>query len=251
MNCQEFESAVTDLARGALLETKPPQSAMSHTHVCERCKARLAAERDLTDDLRAVALGVKSEQAPPGVEESLRKAFHERARRLEPTVSTHTPRWTGWRIGALAAIAAAIFVASLLVDRQTPEERSYETPAVAKGPELESPESQRAYPEAEAYINPQESRNFAPSNQPGNDAWASKGEQEIVTDFFPLLEAEPFWSPGEIQVVRITLRRSALLYLGVPVSEERAAERIQADVILGEDGTARALRLVRSKAERW
>jgi hypothetical protein len=32
---------------------------------------------------------------------------------------------------------------------------------------------------------------------------------------------------------------------GLPVSEERALDRVQADVLMGEDGIARAIRFVR------
>ena len=45
-------------------------------------------------------------------------------------------------------------------------------------------------------------------------------------------------------VVRVRLPRSAMRLAGLPVNEERLAERIQADVLLGQDGTARAVRFV-------
>jgi hypothetical protein len=46
-------------------------------------------------------------------------------------------------------------------------------------------------------------------------------------------------------VVRIELPRSALESFGFPMNMERAGERIKADVVVGNDGLARAIRFVR------
>jgi len=47
------------------------------------------------------------------------------------------------------------------------------------------------------------------------------------------------------QVMRVELPRSALMSFGLPMDMERAAERIKADVVVGNDGLARAIRFVR------
>jgi hypothetical protein len=53
-------------------------------------------------------------------------------------------------------------------------------------------------------------------------------------------------SPNEGgQLVRVELPRSALASLGLPMNVERADERVKADVLLGHDGLARAIRFVR------
>ncbi|MEK7406540.1 MAG: hypothetical protein AAB225_15665 [Acidobacteriota bacterium] len=66
---------------------------------------------------------------------------------------------------------------------------------------------------------------------------------EIASDFILL---DPAWQPAESgQTVRVRLPRTALLSFGLPMNEERAFEPIQADVVLGQDGVARAIRFVR------
>jgi hypothetical protein len=45
-------------------------------------------------------------------------------------------------------------------------------------------------------------------------------------------------------VLRVELPRSALRAVGLPVNENRLSERIDADVLLGQDGLARAVRFV-------
>jgi hypothetical protein len=46
-------------------------------------------------------------------------------------------------------------------------------------------------------------------------------------------------------MVRVELPRSALVSFGLPMNVERADERIKADVLVGDDGVARAIRFVR------
>jgi len=45
--------------------------------------------------------------------------------------------------------------------------------------------------------------------------------------------------------VRVELPRSALASFGMPVGAEPAGGRVKADVLLGEDGVARAIRFIR------
>ncbi len=71
-------------------------------------------------------------------------------------------------------------------------------------------------------------------------------EREIATEFIPLVYG---YNPGpseSAQVVRVKLRRSSLAALGLPVNPERNAELVSADVVVGEDGVAQAIRLVSS-----
>lgn len=69
--------------------------------------------------------------------------------------------------------------------------------------------------------------------------------EEVVTEFMPLGNADYSASVDAGQVVRVELPRSALASIGLPVSADRASERIKADVLVGEDGLARAIRFVR------
>lgn len=67
--------------------------------------------------------------------------------------------------------------------------------------------------------------------------------QEVVTDFMPLTYSG--WTAGtpDARLVRVRLPSTALLYFGLPASS--ATEAVEADVLLGGDGLARAVRFVR------
>jgi hypothetical protein len=45
-------------------------------------------------------------------------------------------------------------------------------------------------------------------------------------------------------VIRVELPRSALVKVGLPVNEDRFPEPVKADVLIGQDGVARAVRFV-------
>jgi hypothetical protein len=68
---------------------------------------------------------------------------------------------------------------------------------------------------------------------------------EITTAFIPLVQDAGFAQSEGAHLVRVELPRSALASFGIPVNADRAGGRVKADVLLGEDGTARAIRFVR------
>ena len=67
---------------------------------------------------------------------------------------------------------------------------------------------------------------------------------EVATDFLPLTFVEDSSAPQSGHVVRMKVPRSALIAFGVPMNMERAGELITADVVIGDDGLARAIRFV-------
>jgi hypothetical protein len=67
---------------------------------------------------------------------------------------------------------------------------------------------------------------------------------EVATDFLPLGYASPMNLQDGGQVMRVELPRSALARFGLPVNMERVNERVKADVLVGSDGQARAIRFV-------
>ena len=68
-------------------------------------------------------------------------------------------------------------------------------------------------------------------------------EEDADSSFYPLPEAEALPAVENAMVVRVQLPVSSLQLMGVPVSEERADASVQADLLLGQDGLARAVRL--------
>jgi hypothetical protein len=67
--------------------------------------------------------------------------------------------------------------------------------------------------------------------------------QPLYTDFFPL-SAVALDRQEPAHMVRIRLPRREMRRFGLPVSEEFERASIEADVLIGQDGIARAVRFV-------
>jgi hypothetical protein len=174
-------------------------------------------EKTLTTALRALAQSTPRE-APPELEACLTAAFRRESQKRKLF------RW----IPVIAATAAAAAVLAILVRLpSTPPPPAAITYKVMP-PEITVTTTSPTVPRRHHTI-----RRLQPA--PPN---------EVATRFFTLPEARD-WPPAEAAtVVRVQLPRSTMRLVGLPVNEERADERIRADMVLGQDGIARAIRFV-------
>ncbi len=77
--------------------------------------------------------------------------------------------------------------------------------------------------------------------------FAAPSEVAALADdsgFYPLPEADALPPLESALVVRVQLPLASLQLIGFPINEERAADRVEADLLLGQDGLARGVRLV-------
>ena len=130
-------------------------------------------------------------------------------------------RWKAW--AALAAAAALLFF--LWPAREAPLPK----------PVLVS--------EAKPPVEPQPVPVVAPAPKPVRRARQPQPEpREIVTEFYPLMDAPPPFERG--QLLRVVVPASTMRSVGLPINPARWSERVQADVLVGEEGMARAIRFV-------
>ena len=171
------------------------------------------SEERVVEALRALSEHDASREAPPEVEARLRVQFRSRRRR------------DAWRRAAVWAVAAAAaMVVFLLVMHQKPPAPA-SVHEVAKQPTVVQPEAAPVAPVKTA-------RRMRRPVRP----------QEVVTDFFPLMDPAPPFERG--QLLRVELPASAMQMVGLPVREDRLADPVQADVLVGEEGLPRAIRFV-------
>jgi hypothetical protein len=281
MNCRNLESIVTELARGQMLEARVKEDALAHMEACERCASRFADEQSLTAGLRAVAARAAAIETPQGVEAALLSAFRQGGA-TAPLVSTNTRTqtkalpWLPWSIAA----AATFLIFSLFgLPRLLPDASRGVTQQEARNAQAASVSSQASRaPEAAQYEAEAQQPNGVdgpgeytavdtPLSRPVNRRRAylqtaglrsrptprannlepatTDSNEEITTDFMPISYGSNLSQLDDGQVVRVELPRSALQSFGLPVNAERAGERVKADVLLGHDGVARAIRFVR------
>ncbi len=133
MNCQEFESRVETLARGALADARLLTDAAAHEEACAACAVRLADLRALSTGLRALASGMKSAETPARVESALLAAFRVRAASegvedlsraggdagvvVPMPERAPVPQWSWVKTAAVASLAAAASLALFVLVR--------------------------------------------------------------------------------------------------------------------------------------
>lgn len=242
MNCQRFESVVSELARGQMMAAEQRAEALAHSDVCDDCAARLNDEQMLTLGLQSLATEMDSIEAPREVEANLLEAFRARPAFEKSVPIRVNPRY--W----IAAIAAMLLIAiSLMLFSWT--RRPTATPDLAvKHEEPQPKEVAHDIDKPAALESPQPAkrkRNRPPSSRRSNTASvANHVTKEIATDFIPLspMSAASLQEGG--QIIRVQLPRSALANFGLLVNMDRYNEKVKADVIYGVDGMARAIRFV-------
>jgi len=253
MNCQRFESLVSEVARGQLMAVKQLGEALAHSEACDVCAARLHDEQMLTRGLQSVAAEMEALGTPPAVETKLLEAF--RARKV--VVPIATMRQSSSRYW-LAAVAAMLLIAIGVVvfrwsnrtaddpHQAVKQEEPQPKPEVRDKPneqlvqDIQKPAAVDSLPERSS--KPKRVRPVS-LRRPDSAAVANH-VKEIATDFIPLsyMSAASLQDGG--QIVRVQLPRSALANFGLPVNMDRYNEKVKADVLFGVDGMAHAIRFV-------
>lgn len=274
MNCQNFDAIVNDLARGQMMETTVREQALAHHGECEACVQRLEDERALSRGLQALAAEMRSVEASDRVEEQLLLVFRSLGVATARPNATHY--WRYWTAAAAAVLFVVFGIAGMrsrvglpeLHEQATDEtvkaqaDPSIPTPVVESSsavlplqkPLLAMRTNRRAKSKplvprlrdgSEASRGGKDTKDTRDAKVTGNETFAANyTEREIATDFLPVGYASPMNLQDGGQVLRIELPRSALARFGLPVNLNRAYERVKADVLVGTDGQARAIRFV-------
>jgi hypothetical protein len=281
MNCQNFESIINDLAREQMMDATAQAACLSHAASCASCAARLRDERALTIGLRVLAANVATQvEAPARVEASLLKAFRANARaaKVAPLIVQSPAR--GWRqsqwyiAAAMAAGVAFVMLLSLVASRPSHTEKQDEARNAQPLKTIQAPVSNVSPPRDETpkptnvsfpTLTRQPRKTLRQtgtglmrepvrpigasvnSNGSGNalEDETNAGRNELTTDFYPLTYEASLAPLESGRVVRVELPRSALISMNLPMSMERADGSIKADVLLGDDGLAHAIRFIR------
>ena len=257
MNCQSFENVVVELARAYPLEAGVRDEALAHLSDCESCVRRLAVEKTLTFGLHELATEMKSASVPGHLEQNLISAF--RQQRLVPQ-SSQLNRWPYLAVAATILIAVGLTIAVLRMKQPTPVEPQVrsappvqsETPNVAPPPirqaQAVQPVKVKSAPVAAVNRRPRK-RQVGEALRPTFvsvvvGSITDPDTPEVASTFMPLGYTNAASIQEGAQVVRVEMPRYAMARFGLPVNMERYDERVKADVWLGADGLARAIRFV-------
>ena len=251
MKCRDFELIVPDLARNRSDEL-PRERALAHAEGCDRCATRLVHEQALSYGVRAVIADIANAEPSPRIETALLAAFNAHfAQRVSATSSStllgRRPRISFRLAFVFAVLLILISIPSMFwffsrslnrvpeVISQNPSAGSIPLLSTDPGAGVKAPlgpgTSRRQKSKRPLVVN---HRNLTETKAP-----------EEVTEFLPLADGEDLTSLDAAQVVRVELPVSALMDLGLRVGPEISPGQVKADILLGHDGSARAIRFVR------
>ena len=252
MNCQRFEQVVSELARSQMMEADVRTEALAHSEECQPCAARLRDEETLTRGFQLLAADMDSLGAPAEIELKLLEAFRERS--VVAPVAVGASRSRYWLVAVAAVLLLAMSVAAMWWRSETPQPAVAETPAPkpaeVAGPSQPAPapapkeveyQAQNEQPKRQAQKPPR--RNTGSRRAPETPT-AHHVQNEVATDFIPVGDINSVVLQDGGQIIRVKLHRSALVKFGIPVNMERYNENVKADVLIGNDGLARAIRFV-------
>lgn len=262
MNCQEFSKRIDGFLD--VQEFNSDSSLARHVATCVSCAARVETERSLTVGLEILAAEERKIESPAHLKKDLLVAFESNRTLVPPTV-VQFPSRTTWVRWALAAAAAIIFGVVLISSpwRTTTnftEITNVESPVVRVENKNEPPQTvttssaindgdsqgrsvksdEDITPKVRHAKKPLQKQSKTKSDYLENEIASS----EVTSEFVPLTYLNDATAMESGIVVRVEIAREQLASLGLSFDMERADEIVKADIVLGDDGVARAIRLV-------
>ncbi len=279
MNCQEFESLVVDLVRGEAVDSVLGTRCWAHASSCSRCAELLLDQEKLTAGLEALATRTEQIPAPERIERALRTEFRAHGAKLRDDAvglafASKSVRPVGmassrlaWAMAAAATllVVTAVTIAKWrqgstlpsMAQNQTAGQNGPAAPAARQQPKPQGAASQQ-HSQAPA------TKKTSPSSTPGttrpplerksnskthpSNRVRQNPDDVLATDFIWLPYGSGLTLDDGWAMIRVTMPRSELASLGMPASplssEQASAELLKADVVLGQDGLARAIRFV-------
>jgi len=272
MNCHEFENIVVDLARGAVADSSLGTRCWAHAANCPRCTERLHEQEKLTAGLEALTARTETMRAPERFEARLRSELRPQFAKndgcivppqtkwVRPNLNWMSPGRWAWVGAAAILLLTLVGLLALKTRTQLPDATTAQNKIVPKGTEPPSAVETKNVSNQPASIeisagqksgvsSPAKARRkqaaAKKSTTPARPTFRSTAQDELATNFYPLPYGSGLPLDEGWEIVRVSMPSSALAKFGVPVpGEQGSTTTIKADLVLGEDGMARAIRFV-------
>jgi hypothetical protein len=228
MDCPQFQEVLHELNRPGTEGATLCERALAHAELCGDCATLLIEVESLDFSLRQAAEESAELQAPPRLETLLLQEFR---REKSATAS----RGVRWQLAAFGIAAAVLLALGLSLHRQhlVTRDGNGTSGVTSAKTSTQAPDNS-----ATTAADPIAKKN-------ANSASAAQTDDvEYTTAYMPLPYAN---DPSELEggaVVRVVLPRAALVSYGLPVEGMGVADHVTADMVVSQDGTPQAIRLV-------
>jgi hypothetical protein len=239
MDCSQFAEALHELDRPGTPGASVREGALAHAEVCSDCGALVTEAESLDFALGQISQQSSELQASPRIEAAL---LHEFRREKAEAAS----RRLRLQLAVVGIAAAAVLALGLSFHRPhivTPDKpASVSASTVTPPPAARSPHGP-SKPTGPAALNVEPRATQArpaAAKSSANDL----GPTEYAAAYVPL----PYsYDPSSLEggaVVRVVLPRAALISYGLPIEGMGVADQVTADMVVSQDGTPQAIRLV-------
>jgi hypothetical protein len=217
VDCSRFGEILHDLDRPGTLDPKMVESALIHAESCSQCGQLLTEAESLDFGLQALAARQSNLEAGPRVEAALLREFRNR----QAASARHRLQW---RLAALGTAAMLVLTAGMVLHHRLTARQNV---AAVEQPSQPAPATTMPVSRQQPLAGSQ-----------------AADTSEYAAGFVSLPYADDPSTLDDASIVRVVLSRPALASLGVPVPDTSDMESVPADLILSEDGTPEAIRLV-------
>jgi hypothetical protein len=242
MSCDTLQDALVEVARGREVGPGTVGAVEAHVEHCASCRARFARELSLSDGLRALARANASAGASAGIEAALLAAFTD-----QQAASTVRRSFDSWWFRAAAMLLMAMAGVVWWVSAASRLREDRKAPPVAGM--LSAPTAVPTLPEPSqpATTTAQLATVAPPLRRPPARSGRNPAARIIRPDGFVALPSAaglPAFESGEI--VRVEVPVTSLPMYGIDIAPDARGPAVEADFLVGQDGQARAIRLVRN-----
>ena len=261
MTCREFMDVAESLTPSQLLRQTEDKQMSAHAGECAVCGKWLESQRLLDSALQALHVRTALREASPKVEQAVLQAFRRHGFKPTEAVAPESAAPAAWKLsrvfgfGAYAAVAAALIVGVFVGARMWRDRQA--TPTQVQGQNVTAPQRQvnSEAPKVVGNSTPSATkateiaRNYShPVPITGNTTSPKRtklGHEQAAAinidrqGFVALMFCDPLICSGEEQVIRMELPAT-----GTASADGSSSQPVIADVIVGDDGLVRAMRIV-------
>ena len=249
MTCREFKHTAASLTLWELSRPGDKQI-VDHAEACPQCGAWLDRQQTLAVEMQVLQAQTAGREAGPYVERALLQVFRQATSKRQPVVALRSAPVAFrlsrfFELGAYAAVAAAIIVALFLGVRLleqrtvTAPVQGQSTPAASTSPVQPAQTAGNATVQQPAAASLKREVAAHPVSQSGRrrrPSVAAASQTSDDADYVALMFCDPLICSSDAQVVRMELP--------VAGAGDHDTQTQVADVVVGDDGLVRAMRIV-------
>jgi hypothetical protein len=203
MSCEQFAALGLGTEHDGEISISSREAARAHLEACAHCAALAESWDEARAQLQMFADVTNAHGAPARVEMRLRQEFRTRHRTMK---TRRTAVLASWGLAAAAVLVGAVSWVNWHAHHVAPHTAN------------------------DVAIN---------AHSPAGDSALVADNEE---DGFTALPGAIYTGNDDATIVRVGMQRGELGALGLPVNEDRAAEWIQVDLLVGNDGLPEAVR---------